>query len=363
MTIQYLDLHQQYLSMKDEIDAALAGVIRDSAFIRGPYVQEFEESFAQYCEVEHGVGVGNGTDALEIAIEALELPKGSEVLLPAYTFIACAEAVTRNGLVPVFVDCDPKTYCLSVSDLESKLSKQSSAIMPVHLYGHPCEMDKIQNLALENGLKVIEDCSQAHGALFRGKRVGSFGDVATFSFYPGKNLGAYGDAGMITTSSKSLADRCRQLADHGRSQKYKHEFVGRNSRMDGLQGAVLNVKLKYLDRWIERRRQVASLYHEGLNQVSGLQLPQSLEHVDPVYHLYVIQSDCRDFLKEHLLKNGVPTGVHYPCSLPQQPAYAHSQPCQKMLADTLGSKVLSLPMGEHLSDHDVETILGFIQNL
>ena len=263
MKIPLVDLKAQYERIKDEIDAAIQEVIATSAFIGGPYVRAFEEAFARFCEVKHCIGVGNGTDALFIALKSLGIGVGDEVITAANSFIATSEAITATGAQVVFCDIDPKTYNIDVSQIEAKITPQTKAIIPVHLYGQPADMDPILELARRYGLKIIEDAAQAHGARYKGRRVGSLGDVACFSFYPGKNLGAYGDGGAIVTNDDELALKIRMFANHGRVDKYDHKIEGMNSRLDGLQAAILSVKLKYLEEWTESRRQLAYLYNES----------------------------------------------------------------------------------------------------
>lgn len=363
MTIRFLDLHAQYLTIKDEIDVAMAAVIADTAFIGGPYAKKFEEEFAAYQQAHFCIGVGNGTDALEIVLEALDLPPGSEVMVPANSFIATSEAVTRTGYRVVFCDCDPGSYSLSVNDAERRITTATRAIIPVHLYGRPCNMDKIMELAQQHRLRVIEDCAQAHGAEFNGKRVGTFGDAGTFSFYPGKNLGAYGDAGIITTDNEALAMKCRMIANHGRIGKYNHEFEGRNSRLDGLQAAILSVKLRYLDTWLERRREIAAMYREGLAGCGHIEIPEpeagGMRHV---YHLFVIRTQMRDQLKEYLKEQKVESGIHYPTALPKLPAYVYcGQQSEDMFANRCDRELLSIPMGEHLTDRDVAEVIRAVK--
>jgi len=249
MKIPFLDLKLQYLSIKDEIDLAVSNVINNTAFIKGENVSNFEINFAKYQNAKYCIGVGNGTDALEIAIESLQLPKNSEIIVPANSFIASSEAVTRSGHKVIFCDCNNNNYTISIKSLKSKITDNTRAIIAVHLYGHPCDMDGIYNVIGTKNIKVIEDCAQAHGAEYKGKKIGSIGDISAFSFYPGKNLGAYGDGGAILTNNKELSQKCIMIANHGRIDKYDHQFEGRNSRLDGLQAAILNVKLKYLDIW------------------------------------------------------------------------------------------------------------------
>lgn len=362
MTVKFLDLYSQYLSIRTEIDAAMAAVIAETAFIGGKYAKIFEAEFAAYQGADFCVGVGNGTDALEIALESLSLPPGSEVIVPANSFIATSEAVTRAGHRVVFCDCESGSYTLSVNDAERRITPATRAIIPVHLYGRPCNMDAVMALARRHGLRVIEDCAQAHGAEYCGRRVGAFGDAGAFSFYPGKNLGAYGDAGAIVTNDEMLATRCRMVANHGRIGKYNHEFEGRNSRMDGLQAAILSVKLRHLDGWLARRIAVAAMYRNGLAGCTGITLPagepDGMRHV---YHLFVIRTDRRDQLQADLKEQGIETGIHYPIALPKLPAYAWSgQAAESLFANRCDSELLSLPMGEHLSDADVQQVISAV---
>jgi dTDP-4-amino-4,6-dideoxygalactose transaminase len=367
MNVKFLELYAQYTSIREEIDAAIASVIYESAFIGGKFTTEFEDSFASYLKADWCVGVGNGTDALEIALEALQLPDGSEVIVPANSFIASSEAVTRSGGRVVFCDCDPATYTVSVKDVERRITPRTKAIIAVHLYGQPCAMDELMSIAQRHDLRVIEDCAQAHGAAIHGLRVGTIGDVGTFSFYPGKNLGAYGDAGAIVTKDESLARKCRMIANHGRIGKYNHEFEGRNSRLDGLQAAILTVKLKHLEEWTERRIAIAKLYGQLLKGINGIELPQVLEGVRHVYHLYVIRTSKRDQLKAFLADRGVETGIHYPTALPKLPAYAYlRQEKETIFANLEDANLLSLPIGEHLSDEQVtyvaDQLKSFLNN-
>lgn len=361
--IKFLDLTKQYKNIKSEIDLAISAVLNDSAFIGGKYVKQFEDDFAQYHGINHCVGVGNGTDALEITLEALELPPGSEVIVPANTFIAASEAVTRAGYKVVFCDCDPRNYTISTEDAKKRITPGTKAIMTVHLYGHPCDMDAVMSLAREHRLKVIEDCAQAHGAEYKGRRVGAFGDAGTFSFYPGKILGAYGDGGAIMTNNKELAVRCRMIANHGRLAKYNHEIEGRNSRLDGLQAAVLSVKLKYVDEWIAARIRAADYYSEHLKDIGDLVLPVCELYAKHVYHLFVVRSKKRDALQNYLKKNEIQTGVHYPSALPKLPAYEYlGQSNEPMFANRIDSELLSLPMGEHLDEKALRYVIEKIKD-
>lgn len=347
--IRFLDLHAQYLSIKPEMDVAIAGVLAESAFIGGHRVKDFEKDFAAFQQATHCVAVGNGTDALEIAIEALALPPESEVIVPANSFISSAEAVTRSGHRVVFCDIHPNNYTLDIESVRAAITERTQALIAVHLYGHPCDMNPLMALAAEHNLKVIEDCAQAHGAEYCGRRIGAIGHIGCFSFYPGKNLGAYGDGGAIVTHDTALANRARMIANHGRLAKYDHEFEGRNSRLDGLQAAVLSVKLKYLEEWTEQRIRLAEEYLDGLSDVPGLTLPQRADNVRQVYHLFVIRTNRRDALRTYLAERDIQTGIHYPTALPKLAAYDYlGRGHQSGYAWTQDSTLLSLPIGEHL---------------
>jgi dTDP-4-amino-4,6-dideoxygalactose transaminase len=361
--IKFLDLYSQYLSIQEEIDVAIKETIRNSSYIGGTAIKEFESAFAAYQQAQHCVGVANGTDAIEIALEALALPKESEVIVPANSFIASSEAVTRAGHHVVFADVDPDTYTLDLADVERRIRSKTSAIIAVHLYGHPCEMGGLLALASRHGLKVIEDCAQAHGAEYQGRRIGALGDVGTFSFYPGKNLGAYGDGGAILTNNEGLAKHCRMIANHGRVDKYDHQFEGRNSRLDGLQASILNVKLKHLDGWIEKRNAIARHYLSRLSGIKGLILPIIRQEVRHAFHLFVIRSDRRDDLARYLSDEAIQTGIHYPVALPKLSAYAYlNQGEESMTANLQDSQLLSLPMGEHLDYEQLDAVIRVVKD-
>ena len=330
--VKFLDLKKQYLSIKDEIDKAIKDVIDDTAFIGGKYLEVFESDFAKYNNAKYVIGVGNGTDALEISIEALDLPKGSEIIVPANSFIASSEAITRCGFIPIFADASTEDYTIDVEDIKNLINENTSAILVVHLYGQPCDMDPILEIAKDKSLKIVEDCAQAHGAEYKGRKVGTIGDIGAFSFYPGKNLGAYGDGGAITTNDEKLATRSRMIANHGRLSKYNHEFEGRNSRLDGLQAAILSVKLKYLDIWIEHRIKLADHYHQKLRKIDGITLSTKNEWAKHVYHLYVIRVNDRDSIREKLSEMNIPTGIHYPILLPDLKAYAYQSNMKRELS-------------------------------
>ncbi len=355
MRVPFVDLKAQYLDIRDEIDAAIAEVIGATAFVSGRYAAAFEDAFARYVGVGHCIGVANGTDALEIALAAMGIGAGDEVIVPANTFFATAEAVHNVGATPVFVDCEPHFYNIGVDKIEEKITARTKAIIPVHLYGLPAEMDGVIAIAKKHGLKIVEDCAQSHGADYKGRRTGTFCDIATFSFYPGKNLGAYGDAGAIVTNDSDTAARARLIANHGEAAKYQHKLIGRNSRMDGIQAAVLSVKLKYLDKWIEARRRNAGLYNELLAD-TGISLPTAPEYSRHVYHLFVIRVRNRDAVAAKLKEAGIDTGLHYPTALPFLDVYSDHQPSDFPVAHGQMGQLLSLPMYAELTSEQIEFV-------
>jgi dTDP-4-amino-4,6-dideoxygalactose transaminase len=350
MNVPFVDLKAQYFSIKDDINIAVQEVILNSAFIGGKYVKIFEENFAAYLGVKHCVGVGNGTDALFVALRALGVGPGDEVITVANSFIATSEAITMTGAKVVFADCDPCSYNIDTSKIEAAITPQTKVIIPVHLYGQPADMQAVLEIAAQHKLFVVEDAAQAHGANYRGQKVGGFGHLACFSFYPGKNLGAYGDGGAIVTNDERLARQVRMYANHGRVEKYSHEFEGVNSRLDGLQAAILDVKLRQLDKWNERRRQIAAYYNERL---AGLvATPHCSEHGQHVYHLYVIQVPQRTIVQKLLQEIGIQTGIHYPKPLPFLPAYQYlsHKPDDFPVSFSLKDKILSLPIHGNMPD-------------
>lgn len=357
MTIPFVDLHAQYLTIKAEVDAAIAAVISDTAFVGGKYVKEFEAQFAAYIGITHCIGCANGTDAIEILLEAMDIGAGDEVIVPAHTWISTAEAVTRVGAKVVFVDTHPTLYTIDVTKIEAKITSQTRAIIPVHLYGLPAEMDEILAIANRYDLKVLEDCAQAHASQYKGKNIGTFGHAASFSFFPGKNLGAYGDAGAMVTNDETIATRARTIANHGRLGKHDHALEGRNSRMDGLQAAILSVKLPYLDAWTEARRHHASIYDRFLED-TALPLPIAPVYSRHVYHLYVVQVNNREAIQTHLHNVGIATGIHYPIALPFLKAYAYleSKPQDFPVAFREMVRLLSLPMYPELTEALISNI-------
>jgi dTDP-4-amino-4,6-dideoxygalactose transaminase len=364
MNIPFVDLKVQYAAIKSEIDTAIADVISKTAFIDGPSVNAFEAAFADFCNVIHCVGVGSGTDALFIALKALGIGSGDEVITAANSFIATSEAITMAGAKVVFVDIDPLTYNINVKDIEGKITPKTKAIIPVHLYGQPADMDSILEIARKYSLKVVEDAAQAHGAVYKGRKIGSIGDMACFSFYPGKNLGAYGDAGAVVTNDGQLAAKVRMIANHGRVEKYNHEIEGVNSRLDGLQAAILGVKLKYLPKWLAQRRENAYLYNQVLKE-SELVTPVEINGVSAVYHLYVVRvkNELRPKLQEYLQSKGIATGIHYPIALPNLRAYAHlnHQGDDFPEATKASREILSLPMFPELDDEQIHYVAQTIK--
>lgn len=357
MKVPFVDLKAQYLSLKDEFDAAVAKVMSETAFIGGRYAAAFENEFAEYLGVSHCVAVANGTDAIEIALKSIGVEPGDEVLLPANTFIATAEGVSNIGAKPVFVDIEPDFYNIDPERIEEKITPQTKAIIAVHLYGLPAEMDEILQIARKHDLKVLEDSAQAHGATYKGQKIGSFGDAATFSFYPSKNLGAFGDAGAIVTNDAATADRARLIANHGQAAKNRHSIIGRNSRMDGIQAAVLSVKLPHLESWLEARRANAAIYDKLLRD-TGLPLPTAPEYSRHTYHLYVVQVPDRDAVQAKLSDAGIETGTHYPTALPFMEAYAYlgHQPSDFPVAHSQMGRILSLPMYAELTGKQIEYV-------
>ncbi len=346
IVVPFADLHAQYLGIQPEVDAAIAEVIRTSAFIRGPFVEKFEQEFAAAVGAAHCVSCANGTDALYVAMRALGVQPGDEIITTAHSWISTSETITQAGGKVVFCDTDATTYTIDVEQIEAKITARTVGLIPVHLYGQPADMDAVMAIARRRKLWVIEDCAQAHLASIGGRQVGTFGNVATFSFYPGKNLGAMGDAGAITTADTVLANRMAMFARHGGLKKGDHQIEGINSRLDGLQAAVLSVKLQRLPDWTHRRRAVAAVYDGLLRSIPGVAIPRVAPGREHVYHLYVIQHERRDELARHLGVCGIQTVVNYPTALPFVPAYAYlgGKPEQFPNAFRHQSRVLSLPL-------------------
>jgi dTDP-4-amino-4,6-dideoxygalactose transaminase len=361
MPVPFVDLQAQYRSIKAEVDAAIQRVLDTSAFILGREVEAFEGAFAEYVGARECVGVSNGTAAIQLALQACGVGPGDEVIVPANTFFATAEAVSTAGATPVFADCDPVTYNIDAGKIEAAITPRTRAVIPVHLYGQPADLDAVFEVAGRHDLLVIEDAAQAHGARYRGGRVGARGLAGCFSFYPGKNLGAYGEGGAVVTNDPGVARRLRMLRDHGSEQKYRHEVVGYNFRLEGIQGAVLGVKLKHLDDWNALRRRHAARYRELLAPLAdsgALGLPVEADYAEHVYHLFVVRTDARDSLQRYLSAAGVQTGIHYPVPVHLQPAYAalgHKEG-DFPNSESQAKRVLSLPMFAELTEQQLRYV-------
>jgi dTDP-3-amino-3,4,6-trideoxy-alpha-D-glucose transaminase len=358
MAVKFLDLSVPHAEIQSELGDAFRRVVARSWFVLGAEVEGFEDEFARYCGARYCVAVGNGCDALEIALQALDLGPGDEVIVPGTTFAATWFAVSRIGALPIPVEISADTVTLDPDLIEAAITPRTRAIIPVHLYGHPAEMDRVRAIAMRHGLRVIEDAAQAHGARYRGCRTGSLGDVAAFSFYPGKNLGALGDAGAVVTSDATLADRLRQLRNYGSREKYVHREVGRNSRLDELQAAFLRVKLPYLDRWNAARRAVATRYRAQLSKLDAtMTLPIQRPACEHSWHLFVIHVAERDLVQARLNERGIETLIHYPIPTHKQPAYAAmNNSCRLPISERLAATALSLPIGSHLAESDVDEV-------
>lgn len=364
MNIPFLDVKASYLELKTELDSAYQRVMNSGWYVLGQEVEAFEAEFAAYCGAKFCIGVANGLDALHLILRAMEIGAGDEVIVPANTYIATWLAVTYAGASPVPVEPDEVTCNIDPLRIEAAITAKTKAIIPVHLYGQPAEMDRINEIARRHNLKVIEDAAQSHGARYKGKRAGSLGDAAGFSFYPGKNLGAMGDGGAVVTNDENLADRVRVLGNYGSRLKYFNEVQGFNSRLDELQAALLRAKLKKLDEWNERRKQIAQYYLQSLANISDLLLPCVPQWVEPVWHLFVIRHPNRKELQEHLSAAGIGTLIHYPLPPYSQKAYASlgDTSASFPLTSRMANEVLSLPMGPHLSMKQAEHVASSIRN-
>jgi dTDP-4-amino-4,6-dideoxygalactose transaminase len=351
MNIPLVDLKAQYGPLAEDILSQVSSILDGMQLFLGPNVQAFEEEFAAYQEVAHAVGVSDGTTALQSALMACGVKQGDEVITASHSFIATAEAIALVGAVPVFVDVDPRTYTIDVEQCGARVSPRTRAIIPVHLYGQPADMDPIMSIARQHSLWVIEDACQAHGARYRGRRTGGLGHLAAYSFYYSKNLGAYGEAGMVTTDDDGLASKIRMLRDHGSSRRYYHEMIGLNGRLDEVQAAVLRTKLPHLDRWNEQRRTSAAHYAELLLGVPELIVPEVAGYAEHVYHLYVVRVPRRDQLKAFLQEKGVGTGIHYPVPCHRQQAFRshHSGQGALPVTEQIADEILSLPMYPELT--------------
>ena len=364
MKIPFVDLKIQYLSIKQEIDNAINKVISDTAFIGGKYVVKFEEDFAKANGVNHCVSVANGTDAIYIALKALNIGPGDEVITVANSWISTSEAITQTGAKVVFIDIEPEYYTIDVSKIEKKITSRTKAIIPVHLFGLAAKMDELLEICRKHDLFLIEDCAQAHFAKYKGQNVGTFGIAGTFSFFPGKNLGAYGDAGAIITKDDEFAKKARMFANHGALKKHYHEIEGINSRLDGIQAAILSVKLPYIHYWNQSRLKNAELYSNILSKFENINIPHIREDCVHVFHLYVIRCSKRDQLQNYLEGKGIMVGIHYPTPLPFLPAYKYLNYCLDdfPVSAQYQHEILSLPMYAELTEQHIEYIVECIKS-
>ena len=363
MGVPFFDLKRQYHSIKNELDAALQQVMDSCRFVLGESVKSFEKKFASFCGTDFAVGVANGTDALRLALLAYGIGKGDEVITVPNTFIATTEAISQTGAKIVFVDIDPQMYNINVSQIEEKINERTRAILPVHLFGQPADMDPIMEIAKKYDLKVVEDACQAHSAEYKAKKAGSIADAGCFSFYPSKNLGAFGDGGMVITSDEGIAQRVGMFRDHGQIKKYEHLVEGTNSRLDEIQAAILEVKLRRLDEWNRLRQRNASVYDELLQDVREAVTPLEAECAKHVYHLYVIKTHRRDELQEWLTSKGIGTGLHYPVPLHLQEAYQYLgyKEGEFPVAEERAKEILSLPMFPELTGEEIEKVVSEIK--
>jgi len=360
--IPFVDLKAQYSGIKQEIDEAMSRVFDKCQFVLGDEVEAFEAEFAAYCQAKHAVGVNSGTSALHLALLAAGIKPGDEVITASFTFVATAAAIRYAGATPVFVDVDPRSLTIDASNIEAAITPRTKAILPVHLYGQCVDMGPLLEIARSYGLMVIEDAAQAHGAEYQNRRAGSLGDLACFSFYPGKNLGAYGEGGAITTNDPAYDKALRVLRDHGQTAKYHHEVIGYNYRLEGIQGAVLRVKLRHLDEWNDARRRLAAMYRELLAD-GGVELVEEMSYGTPVYHVFPILTDHRDAMAEHLKTSAIATGIHYPVPVHLQPAFADLgyKAGDLPITERAARQTLSLPMYPELSKEHVSIVTEFVR--
>jgi dTDP-4-amino-4,6-dideoxygalactose transaminase len=364
MKVNFLDLKSQYLSIKEEIDSTIQDVLMKSAFSAGPFVKQFEAAFAAKHQSKFCVGVNNGTAALHAALMALEIGPGDEVIVPANTFFATPEAVSLAGATPVFVDCESNYYNIDPQKIEKAIKKKTKAIIAVNLYGQPAQLQEIKKIADKYKIMLIEDCAQSHLATLNGKAAGSFGICGCFSFYPGKNLGAYGEGGAVVTQDENLYNKMMMIRDHGSAKKYYHEIIGHNYRMEGMQGAILDVKLRHLEEWTEKRRQAANLYCQLLSDCQEIVLPLEMPGVRHVYHLYVIRTKKRDELQHYLHEHEIYTGIHYPIPCHLQKAYAALgyKSGDFPNSESFAMDILSLPMSEQLNEMEIKFVVQTIKD-
>jgi dTDP-4-amino-4,6-dideoxygalactose transaminase len=361
--IPFVDLKAQYNSIKSEVDSAIKNIIEETSFIGGPSIREFEKKFAEMLGVKHCIGVANGTDAIYIALRMLGVGRGDEVITSASSWISTSETITQTGATPVFVDIEKDTFTIDVNAIERAISKKTKAIIPVHLYGQAADILQIKALCDKHNLFLIEDCAQSHFTKYRGLYVGTFGNAATFSFYPGKNLGAYGDAGAIVTDDDQLAHKMRMYANHGALKKHEHEMEGINSRLDTLQAAILRIKLPHIHEWTKMRIHNAALYSSLLKDIKNIAVPVIKNDTVHTFHLYVIRTTLRNELKTFLEKHGIQTAIHYPTALPNLPAYSYLNysKIDFPIASTYQDQILSLPMYPELTREQIQFVCDTIK--
>ncbi len=362
MSISFLDLKKQTKNIEKKIFCSIKKNIESSSFVNGKDKVDFEKSFARYLKIKYCLGVANGTDALEISLKALNLKKGSEVLVPANTWISTAEAVMNNHLKVKFLDVDD-THNICIQDLKKKISSKTSAVIVVHLFGNPANIVNIKKTMKNYSIKLIEDCAQSHGAQILNKKTSTFADISTFSFFPSKNLGCYGDGGCIVTNNKNIYMKAKKIANHGGLKKNHHTLLGRNSRLDNIQAGILNIKLTQLDKWIKQRNIQAKIYKKNLKNVGDIEFVKTLPNSKSSNHLFVIKTKKRDNLKTYLKKKNISTGIHYPLSLPETPVFKkkHFNYCKKMNAIKWSKNIISLPIGEHLSSYEIQKVCYYVK--
>ncbi|MGD9153205.1 MAG: DegT/DnrJ/EryC1/StrS family aminotransferase [Gammaproteobacteria bacterium] len=364
MKIPIVDLNAQHQQIQNELEKAIDCVIKKGDFISGDLINKFEENFARFCNVKYAVGCSSGTSALHLALLSCGIKAGDEVITTPHTFIATAEAISQVGAKPIFVDINAQTFNIDPNKIEQAITKKTKAIIPVHLYGQCADMQPIIKIAKKYKLKIIEDAAQAHGASYNHQNAGSFGDTACFSFYPGKNLGAFGDAGIVVTNNKALAEKMRVLANHGRKAKYEHSILGYNYRLDTIQAAILNIKLKHLSKWNKARKRIAEVYNKKLASILELSLPTVQNNNEHVYHLYVIKTKQRNKLQKYLSQKGIATGIHYPIPLHLQKAYSFlgHKKGDFPEAEKIAKQILSLPMHPYLNQQQQSFIVKNINH-
>lgn len=362
--IPLVDLKIQYRSIQDEVNAGINTVLEQANFILGEPVARFEKEFAEFCDSDYSIGVASGTDALHLALRAINIGEGDEVITAANTFVATVLAISYVGAKPILVDIDPQTYNIDLDKIKEKITSKTKAIIPVHLYGRPVDMKRLIDIANNFNLKIVEDACQAHGATFDGRKIGSFGIAGCFSFYPGKNLGAYGDGGAIVTSNEKIYEKLKMMRNYGSPQKYYHDFIGYNSRLDTLHAAILNVKLKYLKGWNNKRFTNAKLYNEKLYGIGDLSLPDLNSTDSHVFHLYVVRTGKRNELLKYLNEKGIQAGIHYPIPIYSLAAYLHLGLSKEdfPITEQFSKEIISLPMFPELIEEQIDTITGLIKN-